>query len=57
MDSIIVAVIMIILIISFITGAVIAHKKGNAGFAASVKYDERLQGKDPEEENSEQGEE
>ena len=42
MDNIIVAVIMIGMIVAFIIGAIIAHKKGNAGFAASVKYDERL---------------
>ena len=42
MDNIIVAVIMIALITAFVVGAVIAHKKGNAGFAAAVKYDERL---------------
>ena len=42
MDNIIVAVIMIALIAFFVVGAIIAHKKGNSGFASAVKYDERL---------------
>ncbi len=42
MDNIIVAVIMIALIAFFVIGAIIAHKKGNSGFASAVKYDERL---------------
>ena len=42
MDNIIVAVIMIGLIVFFVIGAIIAHKKGNSGFASAVKYDERL---------------
>ena len=42
MDNIIVAVIMLSMMAAFVIGAVIAHKKGNAGFAASVKFDERL---------------
>lgn len=42
MDNIIVGVIMVGMAVAFVTGAVIAHKKGNAGFAAAVKYDERL---------------
>ena len=42
MDNIIVAVIMIGMIAFFVVGAIIAHKKGNSGFASAVKYDERL---------------
>ncbi len=42
MDNIIAAVIMITLILFFVIGAVIAHKKGSSGFASAVKYDERL---------------
>jgi len=42
MDNIIVAVIMIGMIIAFVVGAIIAHKKGNSGFASAAKYDERV---------------
>ena len=42
MDNIIVAVIMISMIAAFVIGAIIAQKKGHAGFAASARYDERL---------------
>ena len=49
MDGIIVAVIMIVMILAGITGVVYSTKKGNPGFAASVKYKEK---KDDEIDNS-----
>ena len=38
MDSMVVALIMIVMILAGISGAVYATKKGNPGFAGSVKY-------------------
>lgn len=54
MDNIMVAVIMIALIAFFVVGAIIAHKNGNAGFVASVKYDERLSKKNRKAKESEE---
>ena len=39
-DSVIVAIIMIGMIVAGIIGVIIAVKKGNSGFASSVKYKE-----------------